>query len=102
MYGESMFVSLACLYNSRAESSRKISGDFSLVYSIYLYIYIKCFINTCIISKYKKKQSSVYMYMWLTKFVLELVFICLIGGSKPMERIPLVVLGRHLVVNGGM
>lgn len=43
-----------------------------------------------------------YMYMWLTKFVLELVFICLIGGSKPMERIPLVVLGRHLVVNGGM
>lgn len=53
-----------------------------------------------------KKQSSIYiymyMYMWLTKFVLELVFICLIGGSKPMERIPLVVLGRHLVVNGGM
>lgn len=48
VYGESMFVSPACLYNSRAECSRKISGDFSLVYSIYLYIYIKCFINTCI------------------------------------------------------
>lgn len=65
-----------------------------------LYKYIYIFLNI------KKINSQVYiriyMYMWLTKFVLELVFICLIGGSKPMERIPLVVLGRHLVVNGGM